>query len=148
MAMAEVAQRHGLQVESVDYRGMDDPLARVERLQATCRNLSEAPILVGSSMGGHVSAAVSAALPVRGLFLLAPAFFMPGYERFTPTPAKCPIEIVHGWNDTVVPVDNSIRFARLHRCVLHVLNSDHRLTDRITDICQLLDGFLQRLVTR
>ncbi len=145
VAMAEVARRHGLAVESIDYRGMDDPAARVAKALDICRALPEPPILVGSSLGGHVSAAVSSFLPTRAMFLLAPAFFMRGFEQFTPTPARCPIEIVHGWNDTTVPVENSIKFARLHKTVLHVLDSDHRLTDSISQICELLDSFIARL---
>jgi len=145
VAMAEVARRHGLEVESVDYRGMDDPQARVAKAVELCRTLRAPPILVGSSLGGHVSAAVSAQLPTRAMFLLAPAFFMPGFEQFTPTPARCPIAIVHGWNDTVVPVENSIKFARMHKTALHVLDSDHRLTSSLVEICELLDGFLARL---
>ncbi len=146
IAMTEVAQRHGLQVESIDYRGMDDPAARVAKAIEVCRALREPPILVGSSLGGHVSAAVSAQLPTRAMFLLAPAFFMPGFERFTPTPAACPIAIVHGWNDTVVPVENAIKFAQLHRCALHVLDSDHRLTSSLAPICELFDHFLARVL--
>src|SRR5690606_41972057 len=111
-AMAQVARRRGLAVESVDYRGMDDPLARVQKLLAFCGTITGDLVLVGSSMGGHVSAAVSAHVPVRGMFLLAPAFFMRGYEQYTPVPAECPIAIVHGWNDDIVPVENAIRFAR------------------------------------
>jgi alpha/beta superfamily hydrolase len=145
VAMAEVARRHGLAVESIDYRGIDDPSARVAKALELCRSLSQPPILVGSSLGGHVSAAVSAVVPTRAMFLLAPAFFMRGFEQFTPTPAQCPIAIVHGWNDTVVPVENSIKFAGLHKTTLHVLDSDHRLQDRIAEICELLDAFLKRL---
>jgi hypothetical protein len=36
VAMAEVARRHGLEVESVDYRGMDDPAARVAKALDFC----------------------------------------------------------------------------------------------------------------
>lgn len=144
-AMAEVARKRGLEVDSVDYRGMDDPAARVARLLEVCRGLAAPPVLVGSSLGGHVAAAVSAQLPTRALFLLAPAFYMPGYEQHTPVPARCPIAIVHGWNDDVVPVDNSIRFARQYKCALHILDSDHRLTADIEEICGLFDQFLARV---
>jgi hypothetical protein len=37
VAMVEVARAHGLSVESVDYRGMDDPAVRVRRLLEICR---------------------------------------------------------------------------------------------------------------
>ena len=144
VAMADVARRHDLTVESIDYRGMDDPAARVAKALEQCRKFSGPLILVGSSLGGHVSAAVSTHVPTRAMFLLAPAFFMSGFEQFTPTPANCPIAIVHGWNDTVVPVENSIKFARLHKTALHVLDSDHRLTDSIAEICELLDAHLKK----
>jgi len=82
------------------------------------------------------------------MFLLAPAFFMPGYEEYTPVPARCPIEIVHGWNDTVVPPQNSIRFAQQYRATLHLIDSDHRLTANIDEICQLFELFLARILSR
>jgi surfactin synthase thioesterase subunit len=145
VAMAEVAKRHGLHVESLDYRGMDDPAMRVAKAFEFCRALTQPVVLVGSSLGGHVAAAVSSQVRTRGMFLLAPAFFMKGFEQYTPMPAQCPLEIVHGWNDAVVPVDNSIKFARLHRASLHLLDSDHRLTSSIDTICELLDAFLARL---
>jgi pimeloyl-ACP methyl ester carboxylesterase len=146
IAMAEVARGRALPVESIDYRGINDPLARVAKLEAACKGLSEAPVLVGSSMGGYVAAAVSARLPTRAMFLLAPAFFMPGYEQYTPVPARCPISIVHGWNDDIVPVENSIRFAQLYKAALHILDSDHRLTADINEICELFDAFLARVL--
>jgi len=145
VAMAEVAKRHQLQVDSVDYRGMPDPAARVSKLLEFC-NASDGPfILVGSSMGGHVAGAVASQVNTRALFLLAPAFFMPGYEQYTPVPPQCRIEIVHGWNDSVVPVDNSIRYARQYKCTLHLLDSDHRLTAQLDEVCELFDAFLARL---
>jgi len=149
VAMAEVARHAGYQVESVDYRGMADPSARVAKLLSFCQSLAKnsaaAPVLVGSSMGGHVAAAVSKDVGARGLFLLAPAFYMPGFEQYTPQPAACPITIVHGWNDDIVPVDNSIRYAREYRARLHVIDSDHRMTASIGDITQYLAQFLVQL---
>jgi hypothetical protein len=45
----------------------------------------------------------------------------------------------------VVPVENSIRWAREHGAALHVLDSDHRLENRIDAICVLLGNFLTEL---
>jgi pimeloyl-ACP methyl ester carboxylesterase len=145
VAMAEVARRSNLSVESVDYRGMADPAARVQKLLEACRTLSGQLVLVGSSLGGHVCTTAARELPVRGLFLLAPAFYMPGYEQYTPEPPQCPIAIVHGWNDTVVPPGNSIRYAGRYKTTLHLIDSDHRLTANIEEVCELLERFLQRL---
>jgi alpha/beta superfamily hydrolase len=148
VAMSAVARDAGYQVESVDYRGMADPAARVAKLLLFCQSLtatSGSPVLVGSSLGGHVATAASKAVNARGLFLLAPAFYMPGYEQYTPQPAACPITIVHGWNDDIVPADNSIRYAREHRARLHLIDSDHRMTADIDDIAQYLSQFLVQL---
>jgi pimeloyl-ACP methyl ester carboxylesterase len=141
-AMAAAVRDLGLAVESVDYRGLDDPGDRVRKLLGLRRELKEPCVLVGSSMGGHVSAAAASGLAARGLFLLAPAFYMPGYEEYTPQDVACPTAIVHGWHDVIVPVENSIRWAREHTAALHVLDSDHRLEDRIDTICVLLREFL------
>jgi hypothetical protein len=52
---------------------------------------------------------------------------------------------VHGWHDDIVPVENSIRWAREHQAALHILDSNHRLEDRIEAICSLLRAFLTAL---
>ncbi len=144
-AMAEVARTEGYDVESVDYRGVDEPQERVARLLSYCRELKGPLVLVGSSLGGHVSTAASALLRAQGLFLLAPAFYMPGFEEHTPKPAPCPMTIVHGWHDEIVPVESSVRYAREHRATLHVLDSDHRLQDVIGQINYLFEYFLVSL---
>jgi pimeloyl-ACP methyl ester carboxylesterase len=144
-AMAEMVRGLGMAVESVDYRGLDDPASRVDKLVAAAGTIEGSTVLVGSSMGGHVSAAAAARIKPRGLFLLAPAFYMPGFEAGTPQDVACPTAIVHGWRDDIVPVDHSIRWAREHRATLHVLDSEHRLTDQIETICGLLSAFLMDL---
>lgn len=145
VAMAAVVRDMGLAVESVDYQGIDDPRVRVEKLLNVARPLAGRLVLAGSSMGGHVSAAAARSLNARGLFLLAPAFYMPGFEVFTPRNVGCPAVIVHGWLDDVVPVDNSVRWAHEHRAALHVLDSGHRLQDQLPAICLYLRAFLQSL---
>jgi pimeloyl-ACP methyl ester carboxylesterase len=144
-ALAALARDLGHAVESIDYRGMDDPQARVEKLVASAARLPKPLVLVGSSMGGHVAAAAAARIRPRGLFLLAPAFYMPGFETYTPQDVPCPTALVHGWHDDIVPVESSIRWAREHHAALHVLNSDHRLEDKIEPICALLRAFLAEL---
>ena len=141
-ALADIARAEGYEVESVDYRGIDDPHARVTRLLAYCRDFQGRLVLVGSSMGGHVSTAGSRLLRTAGLFLMAPAFYVPGFEDMTPEPADCPVTIVHGWRDDVVPVENSIRFARQHGASLHLLDTDHRMQDKIREIGYYFEYFL------
>ena len=144
-AMAAMVRDLKLEAVSVDYRGMEDPAQRVAKLLQTGAALGAPLLLVGSSMGGHVSAAAAARLRPRGLFLLAPALYMKGYEEFTPQEVACPTAIVHGWHDDIVPVENSIRWAREHRAALHLLDSDHRLEDQIEAILRLLRAFLEKL---
>lgn len=141
--MAAVAREVGLAVESVDYQGIDDPHARVQKLLQAAAGVRSPLVLAGSSMGGHVSAAAARALQPVGLFLLAPAFYMPGLEEHTPQQVTCATAIVHGWNDDIVPAQNSIRWAREHRAALHLLDSDHRLQDQIPAITNLLRDFLK-----
>jgi predicted esterase len=144
-AMAETVRALGCRVESVDYQGIADPTARVEKLIGACRAVSEPLILVGSSMGGHVATAAAETVGAAGLFVLAPAYFMPEYEDLTPKPPDIPIVIVHGWRDDVVPVENSIRFAGSCRATLHVLDGDHRLTDNIAEINVYLEHFVKMI---
>jgi pimeloyl-ACP methyl ester carboxylesterase len=145
LALAAIARELELGVESVDYRGIDDPRARVDKLLAIGAGLPGPLVLVGSSLGGHVAAAAAARLEARALFLLAPAFYMPGYEEHTPQDVRCPAALVHGWRDVIVPPANSIRWASEHRAELHILDSDHRLQDRITQIGRIFRDFLEAL---
>ena len=60
-------------------------------------------------------------------------------------PPALPTSIVHGWHDDVVPVENSIRFAKASSAELHILDGGHRLTDQIDAINRLLTGFIVKL---
>lgn len=144
-ALAEVARSLGWSVESLDYRGIGDPQARVALLLDYCRRQSGPIALAGSSMGGYVAAAVAAQIPARGLFLMAPAFYVPGYEQRVPSPPNCPATIVHGWRDEVVPWAGSVKFASRSRLRLVLLDGDHRLTANIAEISGLFRWFLREL---
>ena len=143
-AMAQCVRDMGCSADSIDYQGIADPTERVRKLVDEARDIEDSLILVGSSMGGHVATAAAATLGAAGLFVLAPAYYMPGFEALTPEPPGIPICIVHGWRDEIVPVDNSIRFARNCRAALHVLDGDHRLTANIEEINVYLAGFVAR----
>lgn len=144
-AMAELVEGVGCSAISIDYQGIADPSERVEKLARECARIDDTLILVGSSMGGHVATAAATRVAAAGLFVLAPAYFMPGYEELTPAAPAVPITIVHGWHDDVVPVDNSIRYARACSATLHVVDGDHRLTANIGEICDYLEQVLARV---
>ncbi len=144
-SMAELVKSIGCSADSIDYQGIADPTDRVSKLIAECADIDDSLVLVGSSMGGHVATAAAAELNAAALFVLAPAYFMPGYEELTPTPPEIPIAIVHGWDDDVVPVENSIRFAAACNAALHILDGDHRLTENIDEINYYLKRFIETL---
>ena len=141
-ALAEVARSEGYEAHSVDYRGIDEPRARVAKLVDSCKELAGDLVLVGSSMGGYVSVASASLLHARGVFLMAPALYLEGLPELRPTVLDCPSAIVHGWRDDVVPVEHSVRFAQTYRSALHVLESDHRLHNQIRVIQYLFEYFL------
>ena len=153
-ALMRVAELQGARTLSVNYREPPDgtPIdhdapgeadRRVAQLLATPLPAHGRLVLVGSSMGGYVSTVASQHLKPDGLFLLAPAFYLPGYACQDLAPHAAPTLIVHGWGDDVVPPDNSIRFARQHRCALHLLDGDHRLNAALPAIEPLFALFLQ-----
>ena len=143
--MAERVRELGCKADSVDYQGIVDPTERVRKLIDYCASLDDPLVLVGSSMGGHVATAAADTVNAVGLFVLAPAYYMPGYEDLTPTAPKIPVSIVHGWHDDIVPVENSIRYARACSATLHIVDGDHRLTANIEEICCYLARFIDEL---
>ena len=155
-ALMRVAEQQGACTLSVNYRECADGTAidhdapgeadrRVAQLLVTRLPAHTCLVLVGSSMGGYVSAVASEKLKPEGLFLLAPAFYLPGYACQDPVPRAGSTLIVHGWGDDVVPLDHSIRFARQHHCALHLLDGDHRLNAALPAIEPLFGMFLQNI---
>ena len=143
-ALAQVARQHGWEVASLDYSHTTDPAIRLDQLMEACKDLDQTLLLVGSSMGGWVAAEASVRVDAYGVFLLAPALYMPDYPTPAPAVLAYHAEIVHGWDDEVIPCENSIRFARLRGCTLHLAPGDHRLTLRIPLLCELFGAFLSR----
>ncbi len=141
-ALAETARSEGYNVESVDYQGIDSPRDRVAKLADACKTMQGELVLVGSSLGGYVSLASAALLHARAIFLIAPAIYMPGLAPLRANAFSCPMAVVHGWLDDVVPVDHSIRFAREHNASLLLTNDDHRLHRSIRQIRHAFEYFL------
>jgi len=155
-ALMKVAERYAHEVISINYReypagtvhDQDAPgeaERRVAQLLATPLPAHEKLILVGSSMGGYVSTVASQQLVADGLFLMAPAFYLPGYANQHPAPRATQTLVVHGWGDTIVPVEHSIRFAKQHRCELHLLDGDHRLNEALPKLEPLFELFVQQV---
>lgn len=140
--LADVAKAHGYSVDSIDYSDLLDPELRVDRLAKILKEADDDFLLVGSSMGGYVALLASEQVRAKGLFLLAPAFFMEGYPKAVYR-NHTHVEIVHGWSDDIVPLEASIQFAKEADCALHLISGDHRLNSSIEVVEKLFIQFLR-----
>lgn len=109
--LRSACQDAGFESLSVDYRDIDNPERRVEKLKQVIAAETVPPILAGSSMGGYVSTVVASQEPVHGLFLLAPALYLSNYEQQAFAPKTDAITIVYGWEDEVIPLENVLSFS-------------------------------------
>lgn len=165
-AIAKVAQSLGWTTEIPDYRDLDasselgDVLARIERLRRAgtrkCRGSQDAGsdgaaagkraplVLAGSSMGAFISARVSLAVAVQGLFLMAPPTQLKGYDIVLDA-APVPTSIVHGWHDELIPVGEVVRWAQKRSDHLVLVNDSHRLAGHVDFCAQEFGRFVQGL---
>jgi pimeloyl-ACP methyl ester carboxylesterase len=143
--LAKVAKQHGYQIESIDYRHTTDPQKRVETLLATDLSGYDEVVLIGSSMGGYVATVAAPIIQPKGLFLMAPAFYLPNYPQTEFNPPADHTFIVQGWQDVIVPPENAWRFSQLHQCRLKLLAADHNLLTVLDEVCEDFVWFLQHL---
>jgi len=139
--LARVAEQFGCRVISCDDRDTQDPDERISRLLAR-EGLAAPLILVGSSMGGYVAAVAAGQLHPAGLFLMAPAIGLPGYRTIPPLDNSGQMAIVHGWDDTIVPLANVLEFAERQGIALHLLPDSHTLHRSLDRIVRLFADFL------
>src|SRR5207245_10670108 len=100
-ALAEVARSEGYDTHSVDYRGIDEPRARVARLVDFCKELTGDLVLVGSSVGGYVAVTSASLLHARGVFLIAPVLYMQGLHELRGCMLDYSAAVVVGWREDV-----------------------------------------------
>ncbi|WP_202941609.1 alpha/beta hydrolase [Alteromonas macleodii] len=141
--LSNVASDMGFGVESIDYQALDCPEARLARLKEFIAEKCNDVVLVGSSMGGYVSLAAASQISARGVFLMAPALYLPNYEiqRF---PYDGYVSLVHGWNDDIVPIENSLKYARHQKAQLLLLNDGHRLANSKSVISPFFRNWLEK----
>jgi len=146
--LAKVAERLGCRVVSRDDTDSLDAELRVARLIAEAGSIEGSVVLVGSSMGGYVATLASRTVKPVGLFLMAPAFGVPGYEVETPRPTCRELTIVHGWGDDIVPLDAVLDFARSHQAMLHLVPAGHALLEQVDWLTDVFGQFLNRCLSR
>ncbi len=146
--LKKVAEKNHFETVSLDYRqckNADERIALLENYLETVEAVNI--ILLGSSMGGYVSTVLACKKSAKGLFLLCPALYMNdpeySYREFSPQCEQ--IELVHGWQDDIVPYENSIRFAKANNAVLNLLKDGHRLQDSLDFLENRFDSFLKSL---
>ena len=142
LAFAAVARRRGYAFESPDYREQLNPDERVKQLLAMDLSSYNEIVLVGSSMGAYVATVAAETLAVRGLFLLAPAFYLPGYQQTEFHPPADRTRVIHGWQDNIVPPEHAWKFCQKHRIRLQMLDADHRLISVLPELTEEFDRFL------
>lgn len=140
--LSVIASDLGHAVRSPDYRGMDSPRARLDHLLSLAPPQDERLILVGSSMGGWVAGMAARALRPAGLFLMAPAFHLPGYEG-DPGYGRVRTSVIHGWHDELIPPEHSLRYCGGGAAELHLLDSDHGLASALPVIEAVFTVFLE-----
>lgn len=152
-AMAKVALARGWHAIRPDFRDIDatrnvDRIGdRVARLLAHVPEGERNLVLAGSSMGAFASARASLEVGCRALFLLAPPLALPGYAAPF-APAAVPLEIVHGWDDELIPAAEVIAWAHARRATLHLVDDSHRLSAHVDWIAARFDTFLADVEAR
>jgi pimeloyl-ACP methyl ester carboxylesterase len=142
IALSDTARCEGFECLAVDYRGIDSPDQRVTKLVDACKEIRGELVLVGSSLGGYISLVAAPTLHARGIFLMAPAVYFDQLRPLRERSIDCPFTIVHGWRDTVVPLEDSVRLAREYGATLHLVDSDHSLHSFMRTIRFYFEHFL------
>jgi pimeloyl-ACP methyl ester carboxylesterase len=87
--------------------------------------------LIGSSYGGLMSALFTTQHPaqVRKQILLAPALMLPEFAEHLPAAVEVPTIIIHGRQDTIVPVETNKPLAEkvFRNLEYRLVDDDHRL---------------------
>jgi len=88
--------------------------------------------IIGSSFGGLMGAIFTCEHPdqVRKLVLLAPALMLPEFASFlSREPISVPTTIIHGTQDTVVPLEEAREIAQkvFANLTYEIVDDDHRL---------------------
>ncbi|AOY89127.1 alpha/beta hydrolase [Marinobacter salinus] len=136
----------GVTAIAIDHRSTKDPAARLKQMDAALKGSNADPertVLAGSSMGGWVCAQTSAMLPVLGCFLLAPALALEKYPQSSPRIRAQHSQIIHGWDDDVVPVMPVLELARQQGLPALALPDGHRLENSVDRVVTEFRLFLE-----
>lgn len=147
--LSRTAESAGWLVMAPDCSGVSDPQARVRMVWSQWPHDAPAVVLVGSSLGGYVAAALAEQQQptnLKHLLLLCPAFDLVGYPLKRPAQAlpASQITLVHGLHDTVVPVQHSQCAAEAWQAELLLVDDDHLLHASMAPISHALQRLLRQ----
>lgn len=137
-----------VKVQAIDHRSSKDPAVRLAQMQDAIKASgadSSNIILAGSSMGGWVCAQTSSLAATLGCFLLAPALAMPDYPQSSPRIQAKHVQIIHGWDDDVVPPLPVIELARQQALPMLLMPDGHRLAESLERVTEEFRAFLFRI---
>ncbi len=143
---AEAETFPNVQAQAIDHRSTKDPATRLSQMREAMARCGASPansILAGSSMGGWVCAQTSSEAPVLGCFILAPALAMARYPQSSPVIQARHCQIIHGWDDDVVPVAPVLNLAREQGLPILVLPDGHRLENSVGRVVSEFHLFLK-----
>ena len=111
-----------------DFTGsLDERMQKLYPILGSASNWT----LIGSSYGGLMAALFSTRFPaqVRKQILLAPALMLPEFAEHLPAPIDVPTIIIHGRQDTIVPLDVIKPLAEkvFRQLDYRLVDDDHRL---------------------
>lgn len=111
----------------------DFPGALEERMDLLFKLLGDETgwTIIGSSLGGLMAALFTCSYPaqVRKQILLAPALMLPEFASRHHEPVDVPTVVIHGTQDTIVPLDETRPLAEsvFRNLIYQVVDDDHRL---------------------
>ncbi len=139
----ETLRGAGFEVTAPDCRGLTLE-ERVARLLAELAAMPARTIMVGSSFGGIASLVAAhwsarRGRPVAGLLLCAPALQLEVPPPWTVALGRpCPVVVVHGEQDEVIPIGVSEAYCRANQVELVRCDDDHSLARSSTAIIEAL----------
>lgn len=147
VALSKITDRYGYDKLSIDYTNQMDPDERVKQLLAVDLSGYDQVLLVGSSMGAYVATVAAEQIKPQALFLMAPAFYLPGYARNEFYFDNNNVHVIHGWSDEIVPPEHAWRFCRQYKVPLTMIEADHVFSATLPALERQFNSFLHELLS-
>lgn len=147
--LAGVVEKKGIKYTLPDWSDVvSEPNSRVKLLMESRVWDFEYVVLVGSSLGGYVSAIAAERREVEGLFLLVPILSEKKGEINFPQPKSKESVIVHALDDEYTDSKMMIDFGRASEANLHFVPGGHSLEMHLDFVAREFESFLERIIQK